>query len=278
MATKKKTRANHQKRKSRYTAKTADKHILYQLSVQDVETESAFLDRVFKKVRGRPAVSLREDFCGTALLCARWIKRDGRTATGIDLDPKVLAWGIEHNLAPLGEPGNRVQLLEQDVRAPVKGNFDIAVGLNFSYFIFKQRKDLLEYFRSVYRSLNGDGLFFVDAYGGWEANEPMEEPRRIEGGFTYVWDQDLVDPINNRVVNYIHFEFRDGTKMQRAFEYDWRMWTLLEIRELMEEVGFKEPTVYWEDADDDGEGTGIFRPKMKAANEPAWVAYVVGKK
>ena len=65
MATKKK-----RKKKPALTARTADKQVLYQESVQDTETEASFLARTFDKMRGRPAKSLREDFCGTALLCA----------------------------------------------------------------------------------------------------------------------------------------------------------------------------------------------------------------
>ena len=67
-------------KKSKLTARTADRHALYQESVQDTESEVTFLTRMYKKLRGRPALSLREDFCGTALLCAEWIKKKGRTA------------------------------------------------------------------------------------------------------------------------------------------------------------------------------------------------------
>ena len=39
--------------------------------------------------------------------------------------------------------------------------------------------------------------------------------------------------------------------MQRAFTYDWRFWTLPEIRELMTEAGFRETRVYVEAWDDE---------------------------
>ena len=69
-------------------------------------------------------------------------------------------------------------------------------------------------------------MFFIDAYGGWESHQPMQEHRKIKEGFTYVWDQDEVCPIDNGVVNYIHFEFKDGSKLKNAFTYEWRLWTL----------------------------------------------------
>lgn len=259
-----------------FTARTADPHVLYQLSVQDSESEAAFLARTFEKVRGRKPVSLREDFCGTALLCAEWVKKRDRTAVGIDLDASVLAWGKTHNVAPLGDAAKRIDLRKQDVRDHCSGRFDLTVALNFSYFVFRTREDMHGYFSSVRRSMKRDGLFFVDMYGGYDSFCPMREPRRMRG-FTYVWDQAMVDPIDHSVTNYIHFEFPDGSKLRRAFTYEWRLWTIPEIRELLEEAGFSKTTVYWEDGDARGNGTGVFRPKAHADQEAAWVAYVMAE-
>ncbi|MBM4362243.1 MAG: methyltransferase domain-containing protein [Deltaproteobacteria bacterium] len=269
-----------QKKKHRrggLTARTADRHVLYQLSVQDTEHEARFLDRVYRKVNGRPPRTLREDFCGTALLCAEWVQREGRRAVGVDLDPAVLAWGKEHNIAPLGDAARRVDLREADVRSRVPGRFDVSVALNFSYFVFRDRATLREYFASVRRTLAPDGLFFLDAYGGHESLRPLEEPRRVKG-FTYVWDQASIDPIDHSVVNHIHFRFPDGTELRRAFTYEWRLWSLPEIRELLAEAGFSSSEVYWEDGDDDGNGTGVFRPRKRVAQEAAWVAYIVARR
>jgi hypothetical protein len=205
-----------------------------------------------------------------------------RTATGIDLDQPTLDWGIEHNLAPLGEPGQRVTLLCQNVLDPVREGFDIALGLNFSYWVFLTRDDMRAYFRGVHASLNRDGMLFLDAYGGpysMEAMGPDEiEKTPIKGGFTYLWDQHEFNAIDHRVINHIHFEFKDGTKLERAFTYDWRFWTLPELRELLEEAGFSKTHVYWEDEDEDGEGTGVYRARKRAANSGAWVAYIVAEK
>lgn len=275
------SRAN--KRNYKYTAATADKHELYQLSVQDPEIEIAFLNRVYKKTYGRIPLSLREDFCGTALFCAQWVKGHAeRTAIGIDLHQPTLDWGIQHNLAPLGEPGRRVTLLRQNVLDPVPRPSDITVGLNFSYWVFKTRSEMLAYFKGVRASLGREGLFVLDAYGGPYSMEAMDESElertKVKGGFTYVWDQHVVNPIDHSVVNHIHFEFRDGSKMERAFTYHWRFWTLPELRELLAEAGFSRSHVYWEDEDEDGEGTGVYRVRQRAENSGAWVAYVIAEK
>jgi cyclopropane fatty-acyl-phospholipid synthase-like methyltransferase len=270
-----KTKTKRQK-KPALTARTADKHILYQESVQDTETEAGFLLRTFQKMKGRPALTLREDFCGTALLCAEWVKKKERTAVGIDLDAAVLAWGTKHNLEPIGEPGNRVTLRQANVLDKCPGRFDITVALNFSYFIFRTREVMRDYFKAVRTSVAKDGVFVLDAYGGYESWRQMEEPRNM-GRFTYVWDQDEVDPIDNGVVNYIHFEFKDGTKLRKAFTYEWRLWTLPELTELLAEAGFSRSTIYWEGADAKGEGNGIFHPKTHVAQEAAWVAYIIAE-
>lgn len=255
------------------TAKTADRHVLYQKSVQDAAAEIAFVDRVFRS-RGRKALSLREDFCGTALLCARWVESHAeRRATGIDLDRDTLDWGIEHNISPLGDAKSRVRLLEQDVRIRLKRKFDATLALNFSYWVFKTRELMRGYFANVLRSLEPDGAFILDAYGGWEAQEPMFEPRKISGGFTYVWDQDGFDPISHDVLNHIHFEFKDGSKLDRAFSYDWRFWSLPEIRELLHEAGFEHVEIWWDDTADEEDAD--YRPRKHVSNQPGWIAYVV---
>jgi SAM-dependent methyltransferase len=264
-------------KKPKFTARSADKHQLYQLSVQDADFEVDLLTRIFKRLRGRKPLSLREDFCGTALFCGAWVKSDAsRTATGVDLDPKVLEWGVRHNLSPLQEPGKRVKLFTQNVLDSVPGRYDITVAFNFSYWCFKERSLLKQYFEKVRRSLNDEGIFFLDAYGGYDSHQPdLEEPRKIEEGFTYIWHQDKVDPINNEIRNHIHFKFRDGTQLRKAFTYDWRLWSLRELTELLAEAGFSEVQVYWEDADEEGEGTGVYRPRKVVENEAAWVAYLV---
>jgi len=271
------------KRKSEFTAATADKHDLYQRSVQDPEIEIAFIARVYKKIFGRAPLTLREDFCGTALFCGEWIKtRPDRTAIGIDLDRPTLDWGIKHNLAQLGEPGQRIELLQQNVLDPVKQRSDIAIGLNFSYWVFKTREQMRAYFQGVHASLSAEGMFVLDAYGGPYSMDPMGdddmERTKVKGGFTYVWDQHIFNAINHDVVNHIHFEFRDGTKLERAFTYHWRFWTLPELTELLEEAGFSRVQVYWEDEDEDGEGSGVYRARKRADNGGAWVAYIIAEK
>ena len=42
------------------------------------------------------------------------------------------------------------------------------------------------------------------------------------------------------------------------------------------EAGFSRANAYWEGSDEEGEGDGVFTHQVKAENEEAWIAYVVG--
>ena len=66
-------------------AEQADKFVCYEKAVQAPEADADFIDRSFRKHRGRPPRVLREDFCGTAALCTAWVKRHRQNmAYGID--------------------------------------------------------------------------------------------------------------------------------------------------------------------------------------------------
>lgn len=267
------------RKRASYTASTADKHHLYERSVQSPEAEIEFIDRTFKAIRGRVPEVLREDFCGTAFLACTWVRsRKRNQSIGVDLDQPTLGWAIANNLSWLNEEErSRVELICDDVTKVRARPADVVAAFNFSYFIFKTRTQLLNYFKAARRGLRKDGLFYLDCYGGYEAQDVMTEPRKC-AGFTYVWDQSKFNPVTNETLCHIHFKFSDGTKMKKAFTYDWRLWSLAEIRELLEEAGFSESTVYWEGTDEDGEGNGIFRPTTKGEVCAGWVSYIIARR
>jgi SAM-dependent methyltransferase len=257
-----------------------DKFQLYQDSVQNPAYEVRFLRRRFHELRGREALRLREDFCGSALLASEWVRRVPRgLAIGIDLDGPTLQYAREHNVARLTrEAQARIELVRADVRSANDFGPDIVVAFNFSYFVFKTRPLLRRYFEGVYRSLARDGVFFLDIYGGPEAQVVQEEESE-QDGFTYVWHQARFNPISHETLCHIHFDFPDGSRMHRAFTYDWRLWSLPEVLDLLGEVGFEAPEVYWEGTDRKaGGGNGVFRKSLKGDNAASWIAYVAARK
>ena len=266
-------------KRNRQAAK-ADRHILYQESVQDTESEIDFVEQTWSELRGRPAEFLREDFCGTANTACEWVKRDPQHyAAGVDLDAEVLEWGELNNVAALEpEQQSRIRLLQENVLDVTTDLADIVLAMNFSYYLFLSREDLLDYFRSVYEGLVDDGLFFLDAYGGYDAPREIEEERECEG-FTYVWEQASFNPVDSTMTCHIHFEFPDRSRLDRAFSYYWRLWTLPEIRELLTEAGFGTVTVYWEGTDSEtNEGNGIYAPSEVGDADPGWVCYIVAQR
>ncbi len=275
-----KKKAGKGKKKKQTLASQADRHVLYELSVQDTAFEYEFVDDTFKKLRGRRPRLLREDFCGTAQMCCEWVRhRKTNRAIGVDLDPEVLDWARRHNLKKLDpDQRKRVQLIQADVMEVETEAPDLVIAMNFSYQLFTTRDALRRYFSRVREALTDDGVFIIDAFGGYEAYQELEEETEHEG-FTYVWDQHSYDPVTGLMTCYIHFLFPDGSKLKRAFEYHWRLWSLPELRELLEEAGFSRVIVYWQGTDEEtGEGDGVFLPAEHGDADPGWIAFLSAEK
>ena len=156
--------------------------------------------------------------------------------------------------------------------------------MNFSYCVFKTRGALRHYFESAHRGLKKDGIFVLDLLGGSETMGVVEEEREVEDqNFTYIWDQAKFNPITHDFLCHIHFRFPDGSQLRRAYTYDWRLWTLPELREVLTEAGFSRIHVYWEQFKDDPDGgdelisTDEHIDTLEAENQEAWIAYIVAE-
>lgn len=275
------TKPEKSKRKARASmAARADRHRLYEQSVQCVEAEIDFVEETFRERRGRRPLSLREDFCGTAAAACEWVRRRrSHTAMAVDIDPEVQDWGRRHNVAALSKGARaRIELLNADVLKVRTEPMDCVLAMNFSYWFFKDRRTLRRYFRRVRDALGADGIFFLDAFGGYDAFRVLRE-RTKHKGFTYVWHQAAYNPITGDYLCHIDFTFKDGSRLKRAFSYDWRLWTLPELRELLKEAGFTSVTVYWQGTDEEsGEANGVFEPTDQGDPDAGWIAYVVAEK
>ena len=262
------------------TAATSDRHELYESSVQSPDEESAFIDRVFRSIRGRAPAILREDFCGTHFLSGTWVKRRaGNRAIGFDLHRPTVAWGQARRATELtAAQRKRLDIRIGDVRTARSEPVDVLAAFNFSYYLFKKRDQLVAYFRHARSQLKRDGLMILDCYGSHESFSEQSEERDFDG-FTYQWHTERYDPVSGDVLNHIHFVFPDGTKIRKAFTYDWRLWTIPEIRECLDEAGFRRTHVYWEGTDHaSGEGDGIFRRTTVGEACAGWIAYIAAEK
>ncbi len=272
-------RAQSTRRRTTQAAR-ADRHRLYEASVQDAAAELDFVEAEFERLRDRPAYRLREDFCGSASVATEWVRRHRRhVAIGVDLDDEVLAWAKERHVSRL-TPGQRARLdlRRADVMRVKTPPQDLVLAMNFSYWIFKTRAQVRAYFAAVRGALVKDGAFMLDCFGGYDAFRVLEEPRQLRG-FTYIWDQASYNPVNGDFRAHIHFRFPDGSKLREAFTYEWRLWTLPELRELLAEAGFKRSIVYWQGWDAKAEdGDGVYQPVESADPDAGWISYIVALK
>ena len=271
--------------KKKTLAEKADKFLCYQKSVQSPEHEVEFFEQAYRDAFGRKPTTLREDFCGTFSVCCEWVKSNkNRTAIGVDLCSDTLQWGRDNNLSGLtAGQQDRIRLLEQDVRKRNRPQVDILAAQNFSFWIFKTRAEVIEYFKAARANLNSEGIMIMDMMGGGECYvEGQVDKRTIKKGkkgFRYLWKQKSFNPINHDASFSISFHFKDGSKLKNAFEYHWRFWTIAEVRELLEEAGFSESCVYWDLEDEkEHEDDEDWQRLEEAESAPCWISYIVAKK
>ena len=69
-----------------------------------------------------------------------------------------------------------------------------------------------------------------------------------------------------------------ATSAKDVFVYNWRMWGMMELRDLLLEAGFSKTIGYWEGEDDDGGGDGDFFATDEAEQCEAWVTYIAALK
>lgn len=259
-----------------------DRYDLYRRAVQSPDVDVEFLRDTYAELKKTKAQSLREDFCGTFAISCEWAKLSkSHRAFAIDIDPEPLAYGRTNSLSQLpAEVQTRVEVQQANVLSSSLPKADIVAAMNFSYYVFKSRQTMLTYFKNARATVASGGLFIIDCFGG-PACETTNVEETKHRGFTYLWEQASFDPVSNEAVFYIHFKVKQKSgrwkRIERAFTYDWRMWSIPELREIMLEAGFKKTHVYWEGTTRGGEGDGIFSRVEKGEECEAWVAYIVGE-
>ena len=171
------------KTKTKLTAKNADKHVLYQESVQAPEDDAQFFARVYKKNTGEPLRVFREDFCGTAILSCELVKLNKKNrAIGVDFHGPTLDWAREHNVSKLDkDQQKRLSLVEANVLDVREPTADLLAALNFSFSVFKTRQDMGAYIKNAFRAIKPGGIFILDNWGGGQAQFVMKEKKRQKG-------------------------------------------------------------------------------------------------
>lgn len=240
--------------------RSLDKHDWYELCVQS----PGHLVPLVRAIHGGSARVLGEDFCGTAALSIEWARAGGE-AVAVDLDAGALAKHPD-------EPG--VRKVRADVREVADAADVVFVG-NFSIGYLHTRGELVGYLRHVRARVMDDGVFICDTYGGESAfatgfvHRPHPIPKSLDdvGGRVcrYTWEQREADPLTGMVTDVIHFRIEDCgeivEELDDAFVYEWRLWSVPELRDAMVEAGFARTAVYAKLADAvDDEGNAYVTP------------------
>ena len=270
--------------KNRTTLKSKfDKYFLYTHSVQGAEHDAELLWKIMRSCAVGPlpkSPTLQEDFCATAMLCYEWAKLGPKhQATGIDLDSAALQWGAKHHTQDLSKAQlANVGMVHGDVLQDHKIRANVICALNFSYFFIKDRQRLKEYFVASKKSLAKNGLLILDAFGGPDYLVPHVNRRRNkEEKFSYWWEIETFDSISNHIKCHLHFQ-RDGeARRNRVFSYDWRLWSIPEITDILHEAGFKDVHYWAEGLTKNGDGDGKFKPIRSEMNCRTWITYLIAK-
>jgi SAM-dependent methyltransferase len=206
-------------------------------------TGGSALARFLVGLHGKRPTVLAEDFSGSAALARAWVK----------LSPAHKAVAIDRDRAALDAipPTPRLTVRRQDV-LEAKGKVDIIAATNFPIGYWHTRGELLKYLRACRGRLKRGGVFVADLYGGpsaWRVHRRSTSLKLEDGGtLVYTWDQQSADGLTGKVRNAIHFRVqpRNGRAVvhKDAFTYDWRLWSIPELRDAMDEAGFRVTEVH----------------------------------
>lgn len=261
--------------------RTANVLDLYELAVQSADMQARFLRSLHK---GQPRV-LGEDFAGPAGIARAWLRLDeDHQAIAVDRDPVPLEhaamrqreWDLRSDAPSAKRAGiDRLTLRVRDVME-AGDHTDIIAAFNFALGELHSRAQLMTYLRHLLFRLEPGGVFVADVYGGPDAQAAGVYDRAVElpdawggGTLSYEWQQVWADPATGLVCNAIHFTLPDGTRIEDAFVYHWRLWGVAELREAMLEAGFRSTEVYESYGDAvDGEGNLYTHPISTRLDEP----------
>jgi hypothetical protein len=156
----------------------------------------------------------------------------------------------------------------------------------------------------VHASLKDDGLFCLDVFGGINALQPDVRIKHLPSGnivrffpilksphpkgtapyssvhafvSQYTAEQKKFDVFTNVSRLTLSFKFPDGSKLKDVFFYDFRLWSLPELREALNDSGFKDVWIWFpEETEDDEEPE--YKETTSASNRENWIALLVAGK
>lgn len=255
---------------------------LYEQSVQ-TRGDVDYLLEMAIVVMGRVPMRLREDFCGTHLFAREYVKRDPRfKAIGLDLDPAPIRYGeLAAQKELTREQRSRLKIFKKNVISTTTPLSDWIVACNFSFYTFHERDVLVQYFKKARQSLSKGGIFMLELGGGPGFLEKLTDRRIFRVSetqkITYLWHQLDFNPVQRRGQYAISFKVNESLKYKHAFQYDWRVWTIPEVRDVLKDAGFNKSVVLVEKSVR-GKATNTYEISETGDHDHSWISYVVGIK
>lgn len=273
-------------------SKALSRYDLYRACVQDPPMMVRFVQAVHGGDPAKP-LALREDFSGPGSLSGEWVNLGKRhTAVAVDLDPEPLSHVRKHP---------RVKTRAMDVRA-CRDKADCVALFNFAVCELHERKELVGYFKHLAACLKKGGVVVMDIFGGLSACTPSvtRATRRLPDGspVKYTWRTDAVHAATGMIECSMDFRltspsqrFARGGKPEakaatdrtwpRAFSYNWRHWSIAELRDALADAGFGQVDLYDRLGDAvDSDGRLYVRPLDASETELGedWVAYLAARR
>ncbi|KAG6586006.1 hypothetical protein SDJN03_18739, partial [Cucurbita argyrosperma subsp. sororia] len=174
--------------------------------------------------------------------------------------------------------------IKRNITLPAR---DIVCAFNYSCCCLHSRKDLVTYFKHARASLSRKGgIFVMDLYGGTSSEQKLKLQRKF-ANFKYIWEQAEFDIIGRKTRISLHFDLKkQQKKLRHAFSYSWRLWSLPEIKDCLEEAGFRSIHIWIRQMPDteeirsiEGFGTGSevkYEEVETFQQKDSWNAYIVG--
>ncbi|XVF69154.1 hypothetical protein PTKIN_Ptkin11bG0058100 [Pterospermum kingtungense] len=198
-----------------------------------------------------------------------------------DDNSKIAA--IEPNMHEASTASSNEESIKEDSKIPAR---DIVCAFNYSCCCLHRRVELVLYFKHVLEALSKKGgIFVMDLSGGTSSEQSLRLQRRFPN-FTYTWKQAEFDIIGHktRISLYFHLQ-KQQKKLRHAFSYSWRLWSLLEIKDCLEEAGFQSvhfwlrkmpDTTEYRSTEGFGIGQDVKYEEVKSfQQEDTWNAYIV---
>ncbi|WVZ02431.1 hypothetical protein V8G54_023237 [Vigna mungo] len=199
-------------------------------------------------------------------------------------EENMQAAGVLESDDPTGSVAEDYKFTKRNIVLPGR---DIVCAFNYSCCCLHKRADLVLYFKHARDALSTKGgIFVMDLYGGTSSEHKLRLQRRFPN-FTYVWEQAEFDIIQRKTRISLHFHLKkEQRKLRHAFSYSWRLWTLPEIKDCLEEAGFRSVHFWVREMPDSSEimktegfGAGKnvkYEEATSFQQQDSWNAYIVG--